>query len=154
MAAYFMGITGAAIINVIAIRLIGSKGAISGAVKLITSLFLLFTVLSPLLDIRLDGSWSFDSLRVDGEAAAAVGESDAKNAMAEIITEQVRAYILDKAESLGVQIDVTITCDDSMPPVPCGAQLRGRVSPYAKKVLSEYMEGTLGIPMEAQEWTG
>ena len=153
MAGYLLRITVSGLLVAIVQRLLGSKGMIASAVKLITGVFMLFTVLSPLTDIRMDELQSIGNLGVNGEQAAAIGEADARNAMTEIITEQVRAYILDKAKALNVQIEVTVFCDDSMPPVPCGAEVHGRISPYAKNVLAEYMETELGIPKGAQKWT-
>lgn len=152
---YLLQVTAAGILSGIIKHLFGSKGMIGSAVKLLTGIFMTVIVTAPLLDIRIDSLFDgFDDIQADGIYAATQGENNAKEAMAEIITRQTQAYILDKAESLGAELTVTLYLTDDLPPVPCGAQISGKVSPYAKRILSEYMETELGISMEAQTWTG
>lgn len=155
VSSYLMQVTAAGIVSGIVSRLLGSKGMIGSVIKLITGIFMMLTVVAPLVNVRLD-PWmdALDNFKNDGQYAASEGENQAKKAMAEIITERTQAYILDKAESLGADIAVEVTVSDAMPPVPCGAQISGKVSPYAKRVLSEYMRSELGISTEAQTWTG
>ena len=152
---YLLQITAAGILSGIVNKLLGSKGMIGSVIKLMTGVFMMLAVVSPLVDIRLDLlKDGYEDIRIHGQYAASEGEDQAKKAMAEIITERTQAYILDKAESLGADIAVEVTVSDAMPPVPCGARISGKVSPYAKRVLSEYMKSELGISMEAQIWTG
>ena len=151
---YLMRLTGAALVCGVINKLMGEKGMLSSLVKLLTGVFMLLTVISPLLDIRLESFDSLENMKLDAQHAAAMGQIDAKNEMADIISRQTEAYILDKAENLGANIKVKIMLTEDMPPVPCGAELTGRISPYGKKVLSEFMEAELNIPMEAQKWSG
>lgn len=151
---YLLKVTGSALVCGIVNKLMGEKGMLSSVVKLLTGVFMLLAVISPLVDIRLDSLSSLENMKLDGEHVAAAGQLDAKNAMADIISRQTVAYILDKAETLGAQLTVGVQLTDEMPPVPCGATLSGRISPYGKKVLSEFMETELNIPLEAQKWTG
>ena len=81
------------------------------------------------------------------------GENAAREAMAERISQQTKAYILDKAQALEASLTVEVILDDAGIPTPCGVRISGKVSPYAKGVLSDYMEKELGIPREEQRWT-
>lgn len=152
---YLLQITAGGLLTGIVKKLFASKGMIGSVIKLISGIFMMLLIISPLSDIRIDPLLGgLEDLKWEGMQAATDGENLAKEEMAEIITGRTRAYILDKAAALGADLQVSVALTEELPPVPCGAALRGSVSPYAKKVLSEFMEKELGIPMEAQQWTG
>lgn len=152
---YLLGITAAALLCSILTRLLGSKGTLGTAVKLLSGVFMALTVVGPLVNIRIDALGDLtQGISYDASAAAADGENSAMEAMGEIIKEQTRAYILDKAESLGAELAVEITLNSDDPPVPCAVRLAGQVSPYAKSVLSACIAEDLGIGVEDQIWTG
>lgn len=149
---YLLGITAAALICGIAVKLL-HKGLLGSSVKLIAGIFLTLAIVSPLVEIRLD---SLDELRLEIQSeaadAAAEGENSAREAMAQIISEQTAAYILDKAESLEVELTVEVTVSQEGYPVPEWVRLEGNIGPYAKSVLSEYIANDLGIGTEGQKW--
>ena len=60
---------------------------------------------------------------------------------------------MDKARALQVSLTVDVILDDSGIPAPCGVRISGQVSPYAKGVLSDFMEKELGISRKEQLWT-
>lgn len=149
---YLIGITAAAVICGIAVKLTG-KGLPGSAVRLMAGVFMALTVVSPLVSIKLEGLTDFAlDIQSDADAIVSQGESFSKEAVREIISEQAGAYILDKAESLGLHLTVEVAVSEDEYPVPCGVTLRGDISPYAKSVLSDYIEGNLGIPAEEQQW--
>jgi len=152
---YLLSITAAAIVCGLLTRFLGNKGLLGSTVKLLAGIFMALTVIGPWVNIRIDalGDLRF-GIAESAEDAAAAGENSAREAMSEIIIAQTQAYILDKADALGAQLAVTVELSGDMPPVPCGVRLEGRVSPYAKKVISDMIEQELGIGMEEQIWTG
>lgn len=111
------------------------------------------TVVGPLVNVKLGDLEDLTlDFRVDAQALTAEGENSAREAMAQIISEQTAAYILDKAESLGASISVTVSLSDDPYPVPTAVQLEGSVSPYARKELNGYISENLGIEAEEIEW--
>ena len=155
MRGYLIQVIAAGILCCIVRQLLGSKGAIGLAVKLLSGVFMALVIVAPILDVRIDAFLDdFDQLKNDGLYAAQNGDDSAKEAMGEIIIDKTQAYILDKAKSLGAEVTVRLELTDQTPPVPSGVEITGKVSPYTKQVLSEYLETELGICKEAQVWLG
>ena len=149
---YLISITATALICSAAVKLI-NKGMIGAVVKLIAGIIMVLAVVAPWLSIRLDSLQDFASdIRVEAGDVAAEGENSARQAMAAIITGEVRTYILEKAESLGVELTVEVELREDDLPVPDAVRLQGQVSPYAKSVLTEYIAVNLGIAAEDQIW--
>ena len=149
---YLITVTAAAFICGMVTKLV-KGGAIAAAVKLICGVFLALAVVSPLVKIKVGKLEDYTiDIRLDGEQLASQGENSAREAMAAIISEQTAAYILDKAEELGVTLQVEVTVSTGDYPAPCGARLEGNVSPYVKAVLSECIQEDLGISTEEQLW--
>ena len=152
---YLLAVTAAAILCAIVNGLMGEKGALSAAVRLLAGIFLILALAAPLVRLRLDGLEEMTSdLNLRAEAITASGENSAREAMAEIIKSRTEAYILDKAESLDVNLSVQVELDTGNPPAPRAVRLSGNVSPYAKGVLSDMISKDLGIPPEDQIWNG
>jgi len=53
---------------------------------------------------------------------------------------------------MDLNIDAEVILDDSSPPKPCSIILKGAASPYAKEILGQYINDTLGIAKEDQLW--
>lgn len=147
-----ISVTAVALICGIVTKLI-HKGLLGSVMKLLAGIFMALSVVSPLLDLRLGDLKDFTlDIQTNAAQIAAEGENSARLEIAAIISEQSAAYILDKAESLGVELTVQVTVSHEDWPVPSGVRLEGSVSPYAKAVLSEYISETLGIEREEQQW--
>jgi hypothetical protein len=132
--------------------MLGEKTATGKLVKLICSLFLAATVLSPLVNVRLGELEDTRFLNMEDSTYVTEGKQMAKDAMTDIIKSRLETYISHEAESVSANltVEVTLSGDDSY--LPQKVALKGAVSPYQKKVLSEYMENTLGISRENQIW--
>lgn len=83
-----------------------------------------------------------------------MGTKLADDARREIIKAEAEAYILDKAGSYGLQLEVCVTLREDDIPVPESVCIAGAVSPYARTRLEILIENELGIPKERQLWTG
>lgn len=152
--AYLIGLVAAAILTGIVTQLMGDKGTQGAMIKLISGLFLVFTVIAPIANIDLSGLRDFSAdFSEAGEEAALIGEDITRESLAAVIKQRSEAYILDKAAGLDVELEVDVTVSDDKMPVPSAVLLRGKVSPYAKARLQSIIVQNLGIDREKQIWT-
>lgn len=121
--------------------------------KLAGALVLLLATVNPLL--RLDEG-ALSRLTQDyqsalGESAGALEEEN--DLLYEtIIEERTAAYILDKAEELGIscQAEVEYRYDQEGVPYPYRARVTGTWTQEQRQALGQVLEGELGIPPERQ----
>ena len=125
-------------------------GRVKQIIKVVCGLFLAYTVLQGLTGTDWKMPSLMDVTSDDARQAAALGESLGEDAMAQIILEQTRAYILDKATALGLTLEVEVTLDESL--VPRTVTLRGQAAPYERRQLQSTIALKLGIPKEKQQW--
>ena len=150
---YLLSVTAAAIVCSIINRVIGKTGTYAAIVKLITGLFLVFTVISPFAKLQIaDLPAYMDSLTVDADLVVKDGQQTARDAVREIIKAEAEAYILDKAAALDLTVEAEVIVSDTDIPQPCAVTLRGSASPYAKQRLQQLIANDLGIPEEKQTW--
>lgn len=91
----------------------------------------------------------------DALISAGTEFSDSLNRL--VIEERYEAYILDKAEKLGLEMSgVSVTAEWSMEGlwVPSSAELRCAENEALRRELSGILEAELGIPAERQQWSG
>lgn len=151
---YLIGLVAAAILTGIVTQLMGDKGTQGAMIKLISGLFLVFTVIAPIANIDLSGLRDFSAdFSEAGEEAALIGEDITRESLAAVIKQRSEAYILDKAAGLDVELEVDVTVSDDKMPVPSAVLIRGKVSPYAKARLQSIIVQNLGIDKEKQIWT-
>ena len=150
---YVMQVIGAAMICGVIRLLVGTKGAVVGTVRLLTAVFMLLTILSPISGIALPDlrDWT-DSITQDGEDLVNEGIRYQRQELVSYIKAHIEAYILDKATALGAEISVQVHLSGDALPAPNGVTVEGAISPYGKTKLSGILEKDLGIPMEAQTW--
>lgn len=154
IAEYLLSVTGAAIISAVILRLLEGKGSAASIAKMLTGIFMAVTVIGPITQVRLsDALELLPDISADAQAAVSEGEASAKNALAESISSQLEAYILDKAAQLGVTLIVEVELSDDIIPTPARVRLKGNVSPYAKTRLQDILRSDLGIDKENQIWT-
>lgn len=150
---YLLSVVAAALISSVAVKLISTKGIYSTTVKLLAGIFVSITILSPLVKMRsLSLNNYFSRLENDASDVIEEGESLASEAMASIIKDRVRAYILDKATDLNMQLDVEVLLTDSDPPTIDTIMFQGSASPYAKSQMERFISKDIGVPKERQLW--
>ncbi len=151
---YLLSVTGAAVAGGIFRRLLPEKGTAGLIGKLLTGVFLALTVISPWTDIQL-GQLEGLTLDISSQAAQAVadGEDRTNAALASVIKQECQAYILDKAQDLGLTLSVEVELSRDQIPVPVSVRLQGAAGPYAKSRLAQVLEEDLGIEKERQLWT-
>ena len=151
---YLLSIIASAIICAAVIRICGQKGMISAMIKLLAGIFMSITVISPLLKLQIGNFTEYlGALEMETDRYVDEAEDAAAIERSAIITEKLESYILDKATSLGVSIDVEVELSDSDIQTPNKVLITGEVSPYNKQRLQQIIENDLGIPEENQLWT-
>jgi len=150
---YVLRIVAAAIVCAVARGFLGKKTATGRITALLSGIFMAAAVITPLGNIHFYGVSDFwDDLSVDAKKYVTEGTTNAEKQRLNIIKSQCEAYILDKANRMGLQIAVEVELDGYNGNIPCGAVISGNVSPYAREQLGAYIEDTLGIAKEKQEW--
>ncbi|MBQ8359115.1 MAG: hypothetical protein IJX37_04265 [Oscillospiraceae bacterium] len=152
---YLLRLISAALLCGIVNGLLGKKGALGAAVKLMTGIFMVFTLVSPWVKLQIgDLSGLIGDISASADIAVESGQTDARAALETIIKSKTEAYILDKAKSFGAELTVEVRVDGSELPVPCAVRVSGSISPYGKKQLGSIIADELGIALEDQTWTG
>lgn len=150
---YLLGILSGALICAIVLELVGKKSANAALIRLLCGVYMLLCVVSPLLDVRIGSLTDFtDAIGQEANGFAQDGKNMAQEEYRAVITQRTTAYILDKAASLGAEIEAEVTLSEDDIAAPSSVTVRGRISPYAKGLLSSWLESELGIEAEEQTW--
>lgn len=151
MREYIISVICAAVICAIATDLGGRKGASGQILKLICGVFLSFTVIRPVTDVKMeDFSFFASDIATDAFQVSDLGKTKSRNEMEAIITGEVAAYILDKAGDFNGELTVDVKLDENL--IPRRVILTGSISPKEKQSLQEMIEKDLGIGKEDQIW--
>ena len=151
---YLLTVTAAAVFCGILTSLTCKMGTQGVLIKLLTGLFMAITIISPWKEFDLTGvQYLTSDIACDSQTAAEEGIAQAENQIRQIILEQTRTYIMDKADALDLDLSIDVILSKDTPAVPQKVTISGHASPYAKSVLSNFIETNLNIPKEDQEWT-
>lgn len=149
---YLLSLIAASLLCSIIRRLVETKTKIKGIVNMVCGLFLAITVISPWLQFKIpDVHTALDSYMAEAKDAAQIGEEGAREQMSEIILKEVEAYILEKAYSCGMDVNVNIDLDEQTC-APKSVEIFGEISPYDRVVLNNYITQTFDIPEELVKW--
>ena len=128
------------------------KGTTREILKLVGGLFLAFTVISPIRDVEFpDLSRMTTTLQEEVSQAVARGEEMARQAAADSIKKELEAYILDKAQSLRLQIRVQLKLEEETLH-PASVSIIANVSPSAKEEMEYWLCRELGLTKEDITW--
>ena len=132
-------------------RQLAPRGKEQSMVRLVSGLLLALAILRPLAGNDWDGlEVAAGSFSLQSEAQAEIYRKNQQETLSAIIAEKTEAYILDKANQLGLDctVRVTVEAGESGIPLPVSATVRGAYSP----ALAECMEEEVGIPAQKQIW--
>ncbi len=133
-------------------------GRVKKALTILCGAAMCVAFISPLAGIDLNSySETLAGFKLEAESFAAQGESYSKNLNRTIIEDECEAYILDKAENLGVQLDeveVLAVWSDEGYWYPSEAAITGSVSQDQRERMSSCIEAELGISRDNQQWSG
>lgn len=149
---WLTGVTCAAIIVALADSLMAG-GTVRKIGRLAGGLLLLAAVVKPVLEVDL-AVLSSSSIRLEAEAVPAAEEAGL-DMMKSIIGEETGAYILDKAEELGISCrEVRVTCavEENGVPYPASVVVLGDMTQEEQALLSRRIEADLAIPAERQTY--
>jgi hypothetical protein len=150
---YLIQIVCAAILCVIATELVPGKTVSAKLIRILCSLYLTICVISPFVNISFsDFSEYIEQFDINAAGAVEEGKKNSAIQTAAIIKANTESYILDKASSLGLSIDVEVTVSDSIPLMPVKICYTGTVAPIYKHQLQSWVEKELGIKKEHQQW--
>lgn len=150
---YLFSIICASLICSIAVAVVGKDTSFGKVVKLLTGLILSVVVLAPMVTIRVDDiALYFESLQLNADDAVQEGIAFADTQNQVLIKEKTKTYIMEKAASLGADLEIDIELSDEYPQKPTKVFLSGMVSPYVKSILVNDIRQNLGIPEEEQFW--
>jgi len=114
---------------------------------------MLLAIVAPVCKLRFTASADiFENISNQADAITTSASASSNESICRIIKDNVQAYILDKANSYGVDLTVDVTLSEGEIPAPVSVSLTGDVAPYTKRLLSEMIEKDLGIGTEAQIW--
>ncbi|HPS75324.1 MAG TPA: hypothetical protein PLD83_02670 [Oscillospiraceae bacterium] len=152
---WLLALAGAAVVCSLAVTLT-PEGRFRRITSLVCGAAMIAALISPLC--RFDTAAYASGLaqyRAAAAQAAGDGEKISEALNRTYIQEQCEAYILDKAEKLGANVDVRITArwDTGGWWYPYSAQITGDAG-GGKSALTEAMEAELGIPAQRQDWSG
>jgi len=151
LAEYVVSIAAAALVCGIVGNLM-PKGTAKEILKLVGGLFLTFTVIRPVANIQIpDLSMAGESYREEAEMAAAEGEEMIYASIAGSIKQELEAYILDKAGSLGAEVDVQVELQECGY-IPEAIHVDGNASPHARQALIRFLTEEMGILEEKIQW--
>ena len=151
---YFLGIVSVAIICAILTGLQSGTNGPSRLGKLVSGLVLALCVIAPLEKLSPAGIFNNWSIRLEeGSSIVDQGLEMVRSERMEIIYQQTTAYILDKANAMGLEVEVEITLQETDAPIPIAVTLKGRASPYSRQSMEELLYRELGIPKEKIIWT-
>ena len=153
MRAYLIRLCAAAVLAALIRRAAPSNGA-GRAVRLGAGLLLLLVAFGPLA--KADPAAAAMKLARSGFSDPLASESfsvDTNHLLSDLISEQTKAYILDKAgkQSLIVDAEVETRVEDYYP-VPWSVRIRGSPTTEQRAELSRIIAEDLGIPEERQTW--
>lgn len=144
---WLTGIVGASMLLSIVMAVLPNSSA-KKAVKLCGGLVLIIMALSPLQ------KWQNIDLSAGLTGLAAAQENIVSNeAMKELIRERSSAYIVNKAQALGLDIAADVICEtEGIYPQPYMVTVTAKSAEAAQTALSGMIEKELGVPLSRQRY--
>lgn len=133
--------------------LVTGSGSVQSVIRFVSGIVLSVCVITPALDLEnIELNTMFDTILADRQWIVEEGKQAAANELSQSLKEQTQAYILSKADAMGMAVRVDVTVSNTVPPIPESVTIIGSVSPYGKMQLSQYISTELGIEKEHQIW--
>lgn len=153
MRQYILSVVSAAIICAVIKQLACKSGPVQSVLRIVAGVFVMFTVLQPLVHISFSGITDIvTDFSNEAQISVDTGLEYATEGLSAIIKDRTEAYILDKAKQFGAQLEIEVLLSKEHIPIPVEVRIRGAISPYGKKCMTELISSDLGISEEAQSW--
>ena len=122
-------------------------------VRMLCGIFMTIVLIQPMIvrkELILDSE--LQGLGKQAEAISEEGSAEAENLRKEFIKQRVEAYISNRAETIGAEIQASVSLGEDC--VPVSVRITGKISPLNRSRLAQVIVSELGIPREQQEWIG
>lgn len=151
-ASYVMTLACGAVLCAVLLSLGDCKGASGGVLRMLCGLFMAFLAISPLRELEFGELPEIaEGFSQEGEQIAREGAARADEAVAAVIKSQTEAYILDKADELGLEVEVSVLVEEDSR-LPVAVIITGNAESNQKQVLNDCIRENLGIEGSAVEW--
>lgn len=156
MSAVIMRLVGAAMLCAAALALAPS-GQLRQALQFVCAVVLVCALLASLGAFDWQGyALHLEEYRLEGEALANAGKDTAQVQTRLVIQQQCAAYILDKAQAMGLancRCSVTAQWSTEGYWVPTACSIETACSDLQRAELTAWIEANLGIPGQSQQWS-
>lgn len=122
-------------------------GSVKKVVQLASGLVMTFVLLTPFVRGVPEFDWNMpDISEIDNQSGSEL--------MKEIIEEKTAAYIVNKAQAMGLSVSAKVLCEDGDAyPTPAAVIISSDNPGEAKRLLEPVIEADLGISPEGQRYT-
>ena len=150
---YLISLCAAALLCAL-VRALVPGGRMKKLCSLLCGIFLMTAALSGISGWQLsDFAQELSKMQVAAEQARTGVEIRNREALCAIIKSKTEAYIWDKADEMGVALEVEVeTRDLGSGPYPWRATLTGACGGEKRTALTQYIEENLAIPEARQVW--
>lgn len=152
---YILSVVCAALFLSILQSTLRKQGNSAILIRLVGGLFLAIVIIKPIFTLDLSNilTLPLDYAQL-GNRYARQGNETSRLELESIIREQCEAYILDKASSYQMELEVEVVLSQDDLPQPEAVTLKGAVSPYQRQLLQSWLENQMGIQGAFQIWIG
>ena len=122
------------------------EGGVKKALRLASGLIMTIILLTPF-------TRSIPKVDINNPGDQNIYAQDNSEVLKEIIEEEVAAYIVNKAQAVGLTIIADVSCDDGEPyPMPASVVVFSEDPEMAKRELESILQSDLGIKPENQHY--
>ncbi len=122
-------------------------GNVKKTVQLASGLVMAVVLLTPFVRGVPEFDWSLPDI-------SEVYDQNDQMLMKEIIAEKTAAYIVNKAQAVGLSVSAEVICEEGdMYPMPVFAEIRSDSPEEAERLLGPVITAELGIETEKQKYT-
>lgn len=148
---YLISVCCAAVLCGILKQIVGSSKMSSGMIRVLSGLFIAICIVSPWKNFRVDDLTQYNPLITEqGDLYAMTGYEITQKKIDKFIIQNTEAYILEKANQLQTQVEVSVSLSEDS--IPVSVQITGQLSQEAKEELSAFLLNNIGIQKEMQIW--
>ena len=153
MVPYLKSLICATIISAIVVNIFKKKTPIGHHIRLLVGIFLSITIISPLYKLEIpDLDIYKSSLDIEAQKIVGEGESLYEAQRRSIISQQLEAYILNKATAMGLRLEIEVMLTEDDIPLPEEVHIKGDASPYLKSQLTNTISNDLNIAEDKIQW--
>lgn len=150
---YILSVCSAAILCGILSSLFQKNKLFTALIKMLTGMFLVVVLITPLKDIELPVYEDFfNGISLEASDIADSAYVTTNESIETLIKQKTQAYILDKVMLQGFDAEIQVELKDSAPPTPLNITIIGNIPPLTRQKLSEQLSVELDVAKENIQW--